>query len=344
MGRRLLSAVATISIARILGPKSFGEFGMVKSTVQVFSVYAAFRLGNTAAKYVAEYKRQDPDKAARILKLILLVSALSCGFISLILLASSRFIAGTLLENEQMVLAIAIGAFMLFFTIYGNIRSSALAGFENFKAIEKSNIIKGILTPLICIPLAYYLGIEEAILGLAIVGAVVMHLLGQYIKTEMRSAKLPKVKNTSEIWTESSVIWQFALPGFLSGVITSGILWTGRIILTRQEAGFTELGLFTAADQWRTLVLFFACHHRQGHTSHHFFFHRAFGQRAERIYRHPRSHVLYRRSAGIRAVDCFHRTDGHDFRKAICRHREDYPPAHAFRVLRRYKSIPEGYL
>jgi len=149
MGWRLLSAVATISIARILGPKSFGEFGMVKSTVQVFSVYAAFRLGNTAAKYVAEYKRQDPDKAARILMLILLVSALSCGFISLILLASSRFIAGTLLENEQMVLAIAIGAFMLFFSIYGNIRSSALAGFENFKAIAKSNIIKGILTPLI---------------------------------------------------------------------------------------------------------------------------------------------------------------------------------------------------
>jgi len=88
---------------------------MVRSTVQMFSVYAGFRLGNTATKYVAEYRRCDPVKAARILKLTLMISAVLCGIVSLILLLSSRFLAVRVLANETLAAAIAMGAFMLFF-------------------------------------------------------------------------------------------------------------------------------------------------------------------------------------------------------------------------------------
>lgn len=256
LGWRLFSAIATISIARILGPKSFGEFGMVRSTVQMFSVYAAFRLGNTAVKYVSEYRNNDPTKAARILKLTLMISGLLCGFISLVLLICSRFLSNHVLKNEDMHIAIAIGAFMLFFTIYGNVQASAIAGFENFRAIAKSNLIKGVLTPLICIPLTFWMGIEGAILGLSIVAAIVMYLLRQYIQQEIGSAQLPRNITATQAWKESGVLWKFALPGFLSGVITSMMLWLGRIILTRQEVGYSELGIFTAADQWRTMILF----------------------------------------------------------------------------------------
>jgi O-antigen/teichoic acid export membrane protein len=253
---RVLSAISTITIARILGPKSFGEFGMVRSTVQMFSIYAAFRLGNTAAKYVAEFKKDNPAKAARILKLTLMVSVFLCGIVSLILLFTSRILAIGLLKNETMHLAIATGSFMLFFTIYGNIRESVMVGFENFKAIAITNITKGVLTPVLCIPLTYFMGVQGAILGLSLVAAIVMHQLHRYIKEEVRLAGFPNIVRTQDIWKETSVFWQFALPGFISGVITSMILWAGRIILTRQEAGYAELGLFTAADQWRTMVLF----------------------------------------------------------------------------------------
>jgi len=115
LGWRIFSAIATITIARILGPRGFGELGMVRSTVQMFSVYAGFRLGNTATKYVAEYRRCDPVKAARILKLTLMISAVLCGIVSLILLLSSRFLAVRVLANETLAAAIAMGAFMLFF-------------------------------------------------------------------------------------------------------------------------------------------------------------------------------------------------------------------------------------
>jgi len=112
------------------------------------------------------------------------------------------------------------------------------------------------MTLLLCIPLTYFMGIEGAIIGLTIVAVIVMGLLRGYIKQAIRKAKFVETIRTEKAWKESSVLWQFALPGFLSGVITSLLLWTGRIILTRQDAGFTELGLFTAADQWRTMVLF----------------------------------------------------------------------------------------
>jgi len=256
LGWRLFSAIATISIARILGPRGFGELGMVRSTVQMFSVYAGFRLGNTAAKYVSEYREENPLKAARILRLTLMVSAVLCGVVSIVLLVSSHFLAVNVLLNETMTAAVAIGAFMLFFVSFGDVQGAALSGFENFKGIAKTNIIRGLLTPIVCIPLTLLLGIEGAIIGLTIVAALVTVLLYRHTKRSMRAAKFSENVKAAETWQETSVLWRFALPGFLSGVLTSALLWTGRIILTRQEAGYTELGLFTAADQWRIMVLF----------------------------------------------------------------------------------------
>jgi O-antigen/teichoic acid export membrane protein len=66
---RFLSAASSIAVARILGARFFGEFGMIYSTVNMFSVYAGFQLRTTTTKYVSEHRENDPDKAGRILKL-----------------------------------------------------------------------------------------------------------------------------------------------------------------------------------------------------------------------------------------------------------------------------------
>jgi O-antigen/teichoic acid export membrane protein len=222
----------------------------------MFQVYAAFRLGNTATKYVAEYRKKDPHKAGRILKLTMVGSLSLCGVTALSLLIASGVIADDLLRNPGMRMAIVIGAVMMFLTVYGNISTSALAGFQDFKAIAKANVLRGILTPTICIPLAYYLGLEGAILGLALVAGIVLIQIRVYLRGRIVSAKFPLNVQRADLWRESPVLWQFALPGFLTGVLVSLSHWTARVILIRQEAGYAQLGLFTAADQWRTMVLF----------------------------------------------------------------------------------------
>ena len=76
---RSLALVGSILIARILGKKTYGELGILQSTLEMFGSLAAFGLGLTSTKYVAEYRRTDPDKAGRILAMSSWVACISGG-------------------------------------------------------------------------------------------------------------------------------------------------------------------------------------------------------------------------------------------------------------------------
>ena len=60
---------ASVACARFLGKDGFGALGMIQSTAGTFGIFAGLGLGSTAAKYVAEFRRQDPAKTGRILAL-----------------------------------------------------------------------------------------------------------------------------------------------------------------------------------------------------------------------------------------------------------------------------------
>ena len=59
------STLSWIIVGRLLGKENFGELNMVQSTVGLFGAAAGLGMGMAAAKYVAEYKKTDPDRAGR---------------------------------------------------------------------------------------------------------------------------------------------------------------------------------------------------------------------------------------------------------------------------------------
>ena len=63
-------------LAHILGKYYYGQYGMVRSTINMFIVFSSFALGTTATKYVAQYRFSDKLKAERIINLSLIASVL----------------------------------------------------------------------------------------------------------------------------------------------------------------------------------------------------------------------------------------------------------------------------
>lgn len=253
---RGLSAISTIIIARILGPSQLGELGMIQSTISVFSVFAGFRLGSTATKYVAEFRRTDPLRAARVLKLTLFSAFVICFIIGMTCLLFSGRIASLILGQPKLSMALAIGSVYLFFTVYGAVQEFALAGFESFKSVAVAGFVRGLLSPLLCIPLTYLFGLNGTIAGLTLVALGGFGVLSLYLRREKKitgcNYKIPLRDTRPDV----KILWNFALPGFLVGLIMSAVPWFGRVLLTKQQQGFTELGLFTAAEQWRLIILF----------------------------------------------------------------------------------------
>ena len=253
---RVLSAVGTILIARILGPRAFGELGIVQSTVAMFAVYGAFRLGNTAVRYVARYRVRDPEKAARVLKLALRISLVLCIVMGAVVILSSKSIAAHMLREADVAGSIAIGGVLLFFLTYGNIAQQALAGFEDFQSIARVHIWRGFLALLCPLPLAYFWGVHGALWGLVLSGAILIPVIFRYLRINSIKAGFVGRTSVSAALKELPVLWRYSLPGFLVLVVMTSMSWISNVILVRQPTGFPELGIFQGAHSWERLIVF----------------------------------------------------------------------------------------
>ena len=51
------------------------------------------------------------------------------------------------------------------------------------------------------------------------------------------------------------MLWSFALPSLLSGIMYMPVIWAANAILVRSPNGLAEMGMFNAAAQWRNLII-----------------------------------------------------------------------------------------
>ena len=256
VGHRVLGAISSVAIARILGPRIFGQYAMVHSTVQLFTAFAGFRLGSTSTKYIAEFRETNPQKAGRILGLVLVVTVLSCGFFALLMFLMSDWLANTHLEVPDLKIPIAIGAGYLFLMMVGNVLLRTLAGFEEFRSIAIIGIVRGVASILICIAATYFWGLVGAVVGLILTSAIAAVHTGWMIWSTVKKNQLTVPLAPREVFKEWSILSSFAIPAMLTGFVLVGIAWQGRAMLIQSSNGEFELGVFSAADQLRLIVMF----------------------------------------------------------------------------------------
>jgi len=255
LGWRVMTAVSSILAARILGAAGFGELGIVRSTANIFQTFAVFRLGTTASKHMAEYREKDPAKAGRILSMVLFVSAALCALLGIVLLVAGGWIATDIIGNPDLEWPLRISSAIMFFQSYGAVRETILIGAERFRAFAWINAVKGGATAVLLVVGALLGGVTGAVAGLAIGTFLSFVVLEISVRRALASHGIASNLPFSQWKREASILWTFALPGLLTGAATAGCYWIGRVYVADAPDGFVQLGLFEAANQWRTMVL-----------------------------------------------------------------------------------------
>jgi O-antigen/teichoic acid export membrane protein len=245
---------ASVVCARLLGEAGFGALGMIQSTVGMFGVFAGLGLGLTATKYVAEFRQSDPERAGRILGL----SAAAAFFAGLLMAAAlvllAPFLSKTVLQAPPLAGPLALGAGLVFFGAINGAQTGALAGCEAFSAIARVNLWSGVLSfPLIVFGVASD-GLSGAIAGMVAALAINWFLNHRALARECARAGIPR--GLAGCGREWPILHQFCLPALLASVVVAPGLWLSSALLARQPHGYTQLGLYTAADKWRLLILF----------------------------------------------------------------------------------------
>jgi O-antigen/teichoic acid export membrane protein len=249
--------LASIGTARILGKVAFGEFGAVRSTVMTMAVLAGGGLGLATTRYVAALRHQDPERAGRLIRLVLsmawamtIIAALACALLA-------RPIAAQVMKSENLTVPLMVSALAIVFSTVAGVQIGVMAGCEAFRPVAFMLALEGFCAGALMVTGAWFAGVTGAVLGY-VVGTFISYVLRQWqVKVACRNAGIPIVPlRLSDVRAEVPFILSAVIPSMLLVIGAQPAEWLARMLLVRGPEGMAALGLFTAAYSWAQLVQF----------------------------------------------------------------------------------------
>jgi O-antigen/teichoic acid export membrane protein len=247
--------VTGIVLARLLGASGFGQLGLVQSFVAAVGVFAGLGLGLTATRAVAELRASAPERAAAVAAMCGRTALVSGLVVSVAALLVARLVAVGYLGSEQLTVPMVLSAPLPLLGAVNGVQVGLLCGLEAFAALATGAVAVAVTTLVFCGIGAHIAGVPGAVVGY--VGAAVVSVaLHQVLVVRARhDAGLDLA--VGQMPFEWRWIFGFSVPVLLSSSVVAPVMWLGNSMLVRQTGGFSELGLFTAAGQWRTALLLF---------------------------------------------------------------------------------------
>ncbi|NRB60106.1 MAG: oligosaccharide flippase family protein [Winogradskyella sp.] len=240
-------------LARILGKELYGEFGIIRSTIQMFAAFAGFGLGLTATKHVAEYLHHDKEKVSNILSMAYAFATL-LGLIVFVLVnifaenIAKDSLGAPYLENE-----LRIASVMILISSLNGAQTGVLQGFKAFDVIAKINLVHGLISGLMFIFGAYFFSFYGAILAL-VLSLVLLFLLNAVRLRKLYSENSIRLSFNGVI-KEKKLLLNYSLPAALCGLVVSPVKWIVEADMVRLGSGFAEMGIFQATLIFQILIM-----------------------------------------------------------------------------------------
>ncbi len=249
---KVIVMITAILTARILGADKNGEFGIINNTVGMFSTFAVLGLGTTATRFIAEFKEDERERCGNIIALAMAFALISSVLFAAVLIFKGEWLARTTLNNEELTMGLSLSSIMMVFNTLNTVQNSILSGFEDFKSIAKISVIQGIISFPIFLVFTYLLGVNGLVIGYGIVGSI------SFFVARFKIISLCKRYSINVLYKnclkEYKIFFKFALPSMLMNVLVIPVTWLGNTIIIQDELGYYNLGVFNAANQWRTAI------------------------------------------------------------------------------------------
>jgi O-antigen/teichoic acid export membrane protein len=241
-------------LARLLGKETYGQLVVVQSTLGMVGVFAGFGIGTAAIRYAAELGRDEPERFGRILVLAertVIVFGLIASFG---LFVASQWMAQHVLNAPDLRVPLSIAAIAVLFTALDAYQKSVLIGFESMRAFAIGTVIGAVAGFPIMLLAANQYGLSGAAVGLLMIAIIQFGISRHQMAKELRKFAIKRdVKNC---WSERSILWRFALPALLAGVLVSPTHWVANAMLANTPNGYAQLAVLGIAMQWFNVIMF----------------------------------------------------------------------------------------
>jgi O-antigen/teichoic acid export membrane protein len=246
--------IASVIIARCLGKEGFGEFGMIQATVSMVALFAGMGLGITSTKYVAQLRTVDPPRAGRIIAFVGMAAWISSAAVSLGVWFLAPFLAANVINAPHILYEVRVSTLLMLFSTVSGVQIGVLCGLESFRSVAQVNFAKGLTYCLLVSGGVWVWDLRGAVWG-TVAAAVAACFIGFLaIRRECKAKGIPISRRG--LRGELPVLWQFSLPAVASGMLLLPTEWIMNAVVANIPQGYEQLGVFNAARQWYSIILF----------------------------------------------------------------------------------------
>ena len=256
----VISSIATIFIARLLGSDLYGLYQIVLITPLLIGVFRDWGINSAMVRYSAQFRSEDRASEVRSILISGIIFEIVLGIaLSAISFALSGYLATNIFQRPGITSLIQIASITI---LAGGLINAASAAFTGIEKMELNSIMivcQAIIKTILMITLVILgLGTSGAVIGYT-VGTVIAGLIGiALVWTQYKN--LPKLKNIKlEIKAYTKTMLTYGTPLSLSTIIGSFQTQFYNFLLpifylTNNSA----IGNFGIASTFVVLITFFA--------------------------------------------------------------------------------------
>ncbi len=243
------SLLAALVVGRLLGVAPLGKLALIQATVILLGNIAEMGLALTTTKFVSRWRATDPARAGRLLGWTLRTAAGSGVVVAVSVATLAPWLGIGGLSRISLELRAACG--VLLFDMLNRVQLGALSGLESFDRSARVQAARGVLL-LPCVFLGARLGgLMGVVTAMSCVSFAVYMVGHRTLKKRCRELGMTiRYRGAREpgVVTTSLSLWGGAL-------LLSGSTWAVTLMLT-QAGGFSQMGLYNAADKWKTALTY----------------------------------------------------------------------------------------
>ncbi|MDW8051847.1 MAG: oligosaccharide flippase family protein [Armatimonadota bacterium] len=253
-GAQALLLVATVLMARRLGAEDFGRWGLIYATLNTVVAFITPSFGWALMRVAATLRDHNPHRMAQLSSAVLRIGAWTSFALAFGLAILAPWTSVYLFKDVGTQAALQITATAVFANGVLALQISLLMGLEAFRASAALHALRGVASAALMIGGVYWGGL---------VGTAWGFTLASFLCAGMGSVLLSRVLrergislHRTEIRRATQVLRDMSLPSFLSTVLSSVVMWLGNVLLVYAPNGLVQVALFSAANHWRTAILF----------------------------------------------------------------------------------------
>jgi O-antigen/teichoic acid export membrane protein len=249
-----VTLIMLMLVARLLGKEIYGQFVVIQSTLSMVGVFAGFGIGVAATHYTAELRTRDTVRLSHILTLAQR-TILGFGFLaSTGMVFAADWMASRIFNDPSLSVPLGISACAVLFTTLDSYQKSMLIGFEAMRAFAIGTVLGVVAGFPIMLLAVNNFGLQGAAVAM-VINALLQTSISRYqMARELLKNKIQY--GTKGCLSEWPVLWRFAFPVLVAGVLVGPVHWAAQAFLSNTPNGYAELAVLGIAMQWFNVIMF----------------------------------------------------------------------------------------